>query len=43
MEWYLMVIDLMTVSIVVLAAAIVGVIAYFEFYLLATLIMRIVP
>lgn len=43
MEWYLMVIDLMTVSIVLLAAAILGVIAYFEFYLLATLIMRIVP
>jgi type II secretory pathway component PulF len=43
MDWYLMVIDLMTVSIVLLAAAIVGVIAYCEFYLLATLIMRIVP
>ncbi|MFY8201020.1 MAG: hypothetical protein ACOVLE_10140, partial [Pirellula staleyi] len=42
MEWYLMVIDLMTVSIVVLAAAIIGVMAYAEFYLLANLIMRMV-
>jgi len=42
MEWYLLVIDLMTVSIVVLAAAIIGVLAYAEFYLLASLIMRMV-